>query len=91
MPDAITALIGLLALALMLPVSLWVVSCPTLVANQRIMLVKRRPQKINRLYKKLVKEWEAVSFSAHVHAVMFFRNPKLLYGPETQKIWPSGQ
>lgn len=76
----------LILLILVLACCAWAQYCNSLTCKQKTALVRARrdsPQ-----WKELSDEYSRVSYNLHMWHLMIFRDPKKLYGPLTQEIWP---
>ena len=66
---------------------IWSIICNERTRTQRLELINLRPMGEAR-YQDFAREWDAVSYDKHYWYLITFRDPKKLYGPLTQSVWP---
>ena len=62
----------------------WFLYCNNKTYNQRIQLIENWSKGD---FVVLNKEYEAIDYDTHLKALLMFRNPINLYGPNTKQLW----
>jgi len=73
-------------LLLLLVIPAWGFVCNEKTHKQRVRLITARPA--GPAFWDYSEEWRRVDYNAHMWRLMTFRDPRKLYGPLTQRIWP---
>lgn len=63
---------------------IWCLYCNNRTFKKRVYLIRTAP---NKDYSKYSDEFSNVSYDKHMWNLIFFRDPKKLYGPLNQSIW----